>query len=63
MTGRLSAEVGRGFEVHGSLLFAAMERSGFLERIGRDNLFDGVDAALERARNLISDGDAAGPES
>lgn len=31
----------------------AMERSGFLDKLGRENLMDNIDAALARARELI----------
>ncbi len=33
--------------------FRVMERSGFLARIGRDNVFDHIDAALARARQIV----------
>jgi sulfate permease, SulP family len=31
----------------------AMEQSGFLEKIGRENVLDNIDAALQRARELL----------
>ena len=37
-----------------------MNKSGFIGKIGAENVFDGIDSALERARELVPDAKTQG---
>jgi len=39
--------------------FRVMERSGFLDRVGRENVCPNIDAALERTRHILGEHDPA----